>query len=119
MKIGVVITSRSDSGILEPFMRMVQDRSSDCELVVLDLSFVTPFIDDEQAICARLGRIAKVAGWYFAKSKCDCVVVLGDRSESFIAAAATHIFRIPIVHIHGGEVTEGAYDDAFRHSISK
>jgi len=47
------------------------------------------------------------------------VVVLGDRYEILAAAEAAMIERIPIAHIHGGEVTEGAYDDAIRHSITK
>lgn len=49
----------------------------------------------------------------------DIVVVLGDRFEIFAATAAAHVARIPVAHIHGGEVTEGAFDDAFRHSITK
>jgi len=49
----------------------------------------------------------------------DWIVVLGDRFEIFVAAAAATVSRIPIAHLHGGEVTEGAYDDVFRHSITK
>lgn len=49
----------------------------------------------------------------------DMVVVLGDRFEIFAAAAAAMIAGIPIAHIHGGETTEGAFDEAIRHSISK
>jgi GDP/UDP-N,N'-diacetylbacillosamine 2-epimerase (hydrolysing) len=49
----------------------------------------------------------------------DIVLVLGDRFEIFAAASAAHLLRIPIAHIHGGEVTEGAIDDALRHAISK
>lgn len=49
----------------------------------------------------------------------DIVVVLGDRFEIFSAVAAALVSRIPIAHIHGGELTEGAIDDAFRHSITK
>ena len=49
----------------------------------------------------------------------DVLVLLGDRYETLAAAAAASILRIPIAHIHGGETTEGAYDEAFRHSISK
>ena len=55
----------------------------------------------------------------FADLKPDLLLVLGDRYEIFAAASAAMIARIPIAHIHGGEVTEGAYDDAIRHSISK
>ena len=49
----------------------------------------------------------------------DIVVVLGDRYEIFSAVSAAMIARIPIAHIHGGETTEGAFDEAIRHSITK
>lgn len=49
----------------------------------------------------------------------DLIVILGDRYEMLALASAALIFKIPIAHIHGGEITEGAYDDAIRHSISK
>ena len=49
----------------------------------------------------------------------DLIVILGDRYESFCLAAAAQVLRIPIAHIHGGETTEGAVDEAFRHSITK
>lgn len=45
--------------------------------------------------------------------------MLGDRFEIFASASAALIARIPIAHIHGGELTEGAFDDAIRHSITK
>ena len=49
----------------------------------------------------------------------DMVVILGDRYEMLGAASAALLYGIPIAHISGGDVTEGAYDDAIRHSISK
>ncbi len=49
----------------------------------------------------------------------DLVVVLGDRYEIWAAASACLIQRLPLVHIHGGEVTAGAFDEAIRHSITK
>lgn len=49
----------------------------------------------------------------------DIVVVLGDRYEIFAATAAAMVSRIPIAHLHGGETTEGAFDEAIRHSITK
>ena len=51
--------------------------------------------------------------------KPDALVILGDRFEALAAAQTAMILRIPIVHLHGGEVTEGAYDDAIRHAITK
>ena len=55
----------------------------------------------------------------FAELNPDLLVVLGDRYETFAAVAAATIARIPIAHLHGGETTEGAFDEAFRHSITK
>lgn len=51
--------------------------------------------------------------------KPDILVVLGDRYEILVAVSAALIFKIPIAHLHGGEVTEGAFDDAIRHAITK
>lgn len=49
----------------------------------------------------------------------DIFVVLGDRYEALAAAEAAMLLRIPIAHIHGGETTEGAIDDAIRHALTK
>lgn len=49
----------------------------------------------------------------------DVLVVLGDRFEALAAAQAALIMRIPVAHLHGGELSEGAYDDAIRHAITK
>jgi GDP/UDP-N,N'-diacetylbacillosamine 2-epimerase (hydrolysing) len=49
----------------------------------------------------------------------DLIVVLGDRFEIFAATAAALIAGIPVAHLHGGETTEGAFDEAIRHSITK
>ena len=49
----------------------------------------------------------------------DIVVILGDRYEMLATASAAAILNIPIAHIHGGEITEGAYDDSLRHAITK
>lgn len=51
--------------------------------------------------------------------KPDALVILGDRYEMLGVAAAANLARIPVAHIHGGEITRGAYDDAFRHAITK
>lgn len=53
------------------------------------------------------------------KLKPDLIVVLGDRFEIFSAVAAALVARIPVAHLHGGELTEGAFDEAIRHSITK
>lgn len=49
----------------------------------------------------------------------DLMLVLGDRFEIFSAVAAATVARIPVAHLHGGETTEGAFDEAMRHSITK
>ena len=49
----------------------------------------------------------------------DLIILLGDRYEIFCAASSALISQIPVAHLHGGELTYGAFDDAFRHSISK
>ena len=54
-----------------------------------------------------------------AQLKPDLMLVLGDRYEIFAAAAAAMIARVPIAHLHGGETTEGAIDEAIRHAITK
>lgn len=51
--------------------------------------------------------------------KPDLIVVLGDRYEILAAVSAALIFNIPVAHLHGGEITEGAFDDAIRHAITK
>ena len=49
----------------------------------------------------------------------DLMLVLGDRFEIFSAASAALVARVPVAHLHGGETTEGAFDEALRHSITK
>jgi GDP/UDP-N,N'-diacetylbacillosamine 2-epimerase (hydrolysing) len=51
--------------------------------------------------------------------KPDLIVLLGDRFEIFAAATAALVLTIPVAHLHGGEVTTGAFDESFRHSITK
>ena len=55
----------------------------------------------------------------FDANKPDIAVILGDRYEMLVAATAAMVAGIPIAHIHGGELTEGAMDEAIRHSITK
>lgn len=49
----------------------------------------------------------------------DLLLILGDRYEMLAVASTTLIYKIPIAHLHGGEITEGAFDDAIRHAITK
>ena len=54
-----------------------------------------------------------------ARLQSDLVVILGDRFEALAMAQTCAIMKVPVLHLHGGEITEGAYDDAFRHAITK
>lgn len=49
----------------------------------------------------------------------DLILLLGDRYEMLAAVTAALIYKIPVAHLHGGEITEGAYDDAIRHAVTK
>jgi UDP-hydrolysing UDP-N-acetyl-D-glucosamine 2-epimerase len=62
-----------------------------------------------------------VAGFadVFARERLDLLVLLGDRLEMLAAATAALPFALPVVHIHGGEITEGAIDEQARHAITK
>ncbi len=64
-----------------------------------------------------LAQISFAEGYEDLRS--DMLVVLGDRYEIFSAVSAAMIARIPIAHLHGGESTEGAFDESIRHSITK
>ena len=75
--------------------------------------------DSPVAIAEATGKALSGCAKAFDQLKPDLVLVLGDRFEIFAACSAAHLARIPIAHIHGGEVTAGAYDEAFRHSITK
>jgi GDP/UDP-N,N'-diacetylbacillosamine 2-epimerase (hydrolysing) len=53
------------------------------------------------------------------KIKPDCLMVLGDRYEILSSTIAANLCKIPVIHLYGGEITEGALDDSFRHAITK
>ncbi|OHC75506.1 MAG: UDP-N-acetyl-D-glucosamine 2-epimerase, UDP-hydrolysing [Rhodospirillales bacterium RIFCSPLOWO2_12_FULL_58_28] len=71
--------------------------------------------DIARSMSAALTGMAKALG----EIKPDIAVVLGDRFEIFAAAQAAMLNRIPLAHIHGGELSEGAMDDAMRHAVTK
>ncbi len=75
--------------------------------------------DTSVGVAKSMGLAMIGFGDAFAELRPDLVLVLGDRYEVFSAAAAATIARIPIAHLHGGETTEGAFDEALRHSITK
>lgn len=142
-KVCVVTATRAEYGLLKPIIERI-DKSFDLELqIVVTGAHLSPEFgmtykeidNDGYSITAKIemllssdtsvGIIKSMAvelmGFadYFESNRPHMVVVLGDRYESLIVATAAMIAKIPIAHIHGGEITEGAYDDAIRHSITK
>jgi UDP-hydrolysing UDP-N-acetyl-D-glucosamine 2-epimerase len=75
--------------------------------------------DTETAIATSMGLGIIGFAKAYERLKPEIIVVLGDRFEIFSAVSAAVPFRIPVAHIHGGESTEGAIDEQFRHSITK
>ena len=75
--------------------------------------------DTPTGISKSMGLGMMGFGEAFEQLEPDVVLVLGDRFEIFAAASAAMVARIPIAHLHGGETTEGAIDEAIRHAITK
>lgn len=75
--------------------------------------------DGAPALIKGAGRLLDGMADIFARLAPDLALVLGDRYEIAATAIAATIARVPLVHIAGGDVTTGAFDDAFRHAISK
>jgi len=80
---------------------------------------IKPVGDSAVALGQAMGLGVKGISRALAKLRPDLLVLLGDRYEILAAAAAATLAGVPIAHLHGGELTEGAYDDAFRHAITK
>lgn len=75
--------------------------------------------DSPADVAAAMGRVTQGMGQALTRLKPDLMVVLGDRFEILAAVQAAMLARLPVAHLHGGELTEGAMDDAFRHAITK
>jgi UDP-N-acetylglucosamine 2-epimerase (non-hydrolysing)/GDP/UDP-N,N'-diacetylbacillosamine 2-epimerase (hydrolysing) len=75
--------------------------------------------DTPQGIAKSMGLGTIGFAQAYARLRPDILLVLGDRFEMHSAVVAALPFKIPVAHIHGGELTEGAIDDALRHSITK
>ena len=75
--------------------------------------------DTPTAVCKSMGLGLIGYGDALQRLKPDILILLGDRFETFCMAAAAQVCRVPLAHIHGGETTEGAIDEAFRHCITK
>ena len=82
--------------------------------IPMELSDTSP-----TALNREMARLQAETGAFFAEEKPDFLLLLGDRYEMLSVAAAAMMCRIPIGHIHGGETTEGAIDEAIRHAITK
>ena len=75
--------------------------------------------DKSLDIAKAVGRGVIQISQALSEMKPDILVILGDRFEALAAAQAAHFLGIPIAHLHGGEITQGANDDATRHAITK
>lgn len=81
---------------------------------------VIPMEDDsKEGMAVSTGIAMTKFAELFSNYKPDIVLVLGDRFEIFAAVAAAHLIGIPVAHISGGDITEGAVDDAIRHCLTK
>jgi GDP/UDP-N,N'-diacetylbacillosamine 2-epimerase (hydrolysing) len=142
-KICVVTGSRADYGLLRLIMKGIDAEPSLTLQVIATGMHLSPTFgltykeiegdgfkinkvveclsssDSPVAIAEATGKALSGCAKAFDELKPDLVLVLGDRFEIFAACSAALLARIPIAHIHGGEVTAGAYDEAFRHSITK
>lgn len=142
-RIGIVTGTRADYGLLSKTIKLLQDNSQFETRVFACGSHLSPeygmtiselVADKVQNIIpleillssnTRVG-VAKSVGLAttsfadaFAREELSCLLVLGDRFEILAAVQTAMLLDIPIAHIHGGEVTEGAFDDSIRHSITK
>lgn len=142
-KIAVITATRAEYGLLSPLMKEIQT-DPDLELqVIVTGAHLSPEFgltwkeieedgfpihkrvemllsgDSPVAVTKSLG--VGIIGFADALSelKPDILVILGDRYEMLGAAAAGVLAGVPVAHLYGGEVTLGAYDDAFRHAITK
>lgn len=142
-KICVVTGSRSEYGLFYPVIQKIQ-ASNLLELQIvattmhLSEEFGSTFTEIEQdgfiidekienllasdtktSMAKSSGLATMLLSDAFLKLQPDIVLLLGDRFETHAAAITAVLMNIPIAHIHGGEVTEGAVDEQLRHSITK
>jgi UDP-hydrolysing UDP-N-acetyl-D-glucosamine 2-epimerase len=141
--VGVVTVARSDYGHYLPLLRRIgevdglrlhlivagshlaPEFGSTVELIEADGFEVADRVemlrssDTPQGIAESMGLGVIGFAESFARVRPDILVLLGDRFEMHAAALAALPFKIPVAHIHGGEITRGAIDDALRHSMTK
>ena len=144
IKLGVLTSSRADFGIYLPLLRAIKnDLSFAIEIIAFGthlshfhgfsidhisqegfskIAIVESIVegDSQASISTSIGLTAiKFASfWETKKNSYDYVLCLGDRFEMFAAVMASIPFNIRLIHLHGGEMTLGAIDNIFRHSIS-
>lgn len=142
-QIAVVTGTRAEYGLLKPLIKAI-DSDKDLELQLLvtgmhlsdaygstykeieaDGFVITERIDCElgedtsEAISKSIGKGIDGFSKVYHTLDPDIIIVLGDRTEILAAAVAAMVKGIPLAHIHGGETTEGAYDESIRHAITK
>lgn len=142
-KVCIYTSTRADYGLLKRLLSEIRNRSELTLQLLVSGTHLSPefgatlkeiladgFSPDETvemllsadtptAICKSMGLALIGYGEAVSRLRPDMAVVLGDRFETFCMASACQVHRIPIAHIHGGETTEGAMDEAFRHAITK
>lgn len=142
-KICFVTGTRADYGILSPLMKMLKDDSRIQLQIIATNMHLSPdfgltyreieadgFVIDKKvemllsgdtptATVKSMGLASIGCADAFQELSPDLLVILGDRFEMLAVASAANIFGIPVAHLHGGEITEGAYDDSIRHAITK
>lgn len=132
-RIACLSTSRADAGIYRPLLSaLLDDPRFDPTLITIQQGMIADFprfpvlripIEQLGDYPVAISHAAGAATGKFAEAlmqiRPDLVFVLGDRTEMLAATLAATICTIPIAHLHGGDSTRGAYDDACRHAISK
>jgi len=142
-KICVITGTRAEFGLLRPLIELIaNDNKLQLQLIatgmhlspefgytlneITDAGFVVDkkvecLLSSDSSVGVSKTIALAVSGFADALAELtpDLVVVLGDRTEILGAVIATAMANIPIAHLHGGETTEGAYDEAIRHSITK
>lgn len=142
-KIAVITGTRAEFGILSPLIRAIDNDDNYILQLVVSAMHLSPefgftieeihnygFKVDKKVECllssdSSVGVSKSIAlaliGFAdaFEELQPDLILILGDRSEMLAAATAASMANIPIAHLHGGETTEGAYDEAIRHAITK
>ena len=143
-KIGVLTATRAEYGLLYWLMKEIQvEPALELKLVVMGThlsklygntineirkdGFHIDYLvdlkitknDSKKATVNILARAANGTAQALKALKPDLLVLLGDRYELLGAASAALLMGVPIFHLHGGEITEGAYDDSIRHAVTK